>query len=95
MSQTLKESEITAELGKLPGWSFAENGIEKQFQFTDFKEAFAFLTRVALLSEKMDHHAEWSGVYNKVKLRLTSHDSGGVTSRDVRMAADIESWSVK
>ncbi len=76
----------------LKGWKFKKEGIEKEFKFSDFNEAFAFLTRVALLSEKINHHAEWSAVYNKVKLRLTTHDAGGLTQKDVAMAGEIEKF---
>ncbi len=67
-------------------------GIEKDFTFMDFNQAFAFLTRIAMLSEKMNHHAEWSGVYNKVHIRLSTHDAGGVTENDTSMAASIETF---
>ncbi len=88
--QVFSEPEIQARCAALPGWHFADNGIQKDFVFADFGEAFAFLTRVALLSEKRNHHAEWSGVYNKVHIRLSSHDAGGVTERDTGMAEAIE-----
>lgn len=80
-------------LEPLSGWSGDEAAIQKDFVFADFSEAFAFLTRIALLSEKMNHHAEWSGVYNKVSLRLSTHDAGGVTDKDVKMARAIEGFA--
>ena len=80
-------------LETLAGWKSLHKGIEKDFKFADFSEAMAFLTRVGLLSEKMNHHAEYSGVYDQVHLRLSTHDSGGVTAKDVKMAKAIDSFS--
>ena len=88
----LKIAEIKSKLQSLDGWKFMKKGIEKDFTFKDFSQAFAFLTRIAMLSEKMDHHAEWSGVYNKVHIRLSTHDSGGVTQKDIDMAGGIEKF---
>ena len=74
------------------GWSRSADGkaLEKSFRFADFSEAFAFLTRVALHAEKIDHHPEFTSVWNRVDFRLTSHDSGGVTERDIALAEAIE-----
>jgi 4a-hydroxytetrahydrobiopterin dehydratase len=79
-------------LAELQGWRAVEgrDAIAKSFAFKDFNQAFAFMTRVALMAEKMDHHPEWSNVYNKVEIVLTSHDAGGVTERDVRLAKFID-----
>ena len=71
-------------------WVFKDNGIEKKFQFKDFIEAFGFMTKVAILAEKMNHHPEWFNVYNKVNIRLSSHDFGGVTLKDFDLASQIE-----
>jgi 4a-hydroxytetrahydrobiopterin dehydratase len=73
------------------GWRFENSGkaITRTFQFKDFSEAFGFLTRVALHAEKTDHHPEFTSVWNRVDFRLTSHDAGGVTERDVRLAEAI------
>jgi len=73
------------------GWTLDESGeaIVRTVKFKDFSEAFAFLTRVALHAEKMDHHPEFTSVWNRVDFRLTSHDSGGVTDRDHRLAETI------
>lgn len=89
----LSETEILKALNTLPGWSFENNFISCDFTFDDFNQAFAFLTRVALLSEKMNHHANWSGVYNKVSISLQTHDAGGVTKKDVDMAGTINSYT--
>jgi 4a-hydroxytetrahydrobiopterin dehydratase len=77
-----------AAVALLSGWSAApgRDAIAKSFRFADFNAAFGFMTRVALLAEKMDHHPEWSNVYNKVDVVLTTHDAGGVTDKDVALA---------
>lgn len=74
------------------GWAIEEGGkaLVKRFTFKDFSEAFAFLTRVALHAEKVDHHPEFTSVWNRVDFRLTSHDAGGVTDRDRSLAAAID-----
>ena len=74
------------------GWSLSEDGkaLERSFRFKDFSEAFAFLTRVALHAEKVDHHPEFTSVWNRVDFRLTTHDSGGVTERDADLARAID-----
>ena len=73
------------------GWTLDKSGKEllRSFSFKDFSEAFAFLTRVALHAEKVDHHPEFTSVWNRVELRLTSHDAGGVTGRDLALAGAI------
>jgi 4a-hydroxytetrahydrobiopterin dehydratase len=73
------------------GWSFEEQdkALVRSFKFKDFSEAFGFLTRVALHAEKVDHHPEFTSEWNRVDFRLTSHDSGGVTDRDIRLARAI------
>ena len=90
MIARLTDVEITAALARLPGWALVGNGIERDYRFGDFTEAFAFMARVALLAEKADHHPEWSNVYNRVHIRLTTHDAGGLSLRDVKLAAAIE-----
>ena len=88
----LGQSERDAALAGLEGWCFDEgrNGIAKSFTFADFGEAFAFMTRVALEAEKADHHPEWSNVWNKVDVLLSTHSDGGVTAKDMKLAAKIE-----
>jgi len=73
------------------GWTFEEGGkaLMRCFRFKDFSEAFGFLTRVALHAEKQDHHPEFTSVWNRVDFRLTSHDAGGVTERDIALAEAI------
>ena len=74
------------------GWTMGadDKALEKSFRFKDFSEAFAFLTRVAMHAEKVDHHPEFTNVWNRVDFRLTTHDAGGVTDRDRELAAIIE-----
>jgi len=88
----LSESERAAALADLPGWTFDEgrNGIAKSFKFADFGEAFGFMTRIALEAEKADHHPEWLNVWNRVDILLTTHSDGGVTAKDMALAAKIE-----
>ncbi|WP_260483164.1 4a-hydroxytetrahydrobiopterin dehydratase [Sphingomicrobium flavum] len=73
------------------GWTTSDDGkaLERSYEFADFSEAFAFLTRVAMEAEKADHHPEFTSVWNKVDFRLTSHDADGVTDRDVKLAKAI------
>ena len=75
----------------LKGWkkSRGKNAIEKDFIFKDFKSAFSWMTKIALIAEKMDHHPEWFNVYNKVEVTLSTHDSGGVTELDIEMAKEM------
>ena len=89
--------ELTAEerdtwMLALPEWSLSREGkaIERTFEFADFAEAFAFMTRIAIIAEKRDHHPEWFNVYNKVEITLTTHDAGGLSLRDVNMAKKID-----
>jgi 4a-hydroxytetrahydrobiopterin dehydratase len=89
MSTPLTDSELQTALEKLPGWSANGKAIERNFEFKDFRETMAFANRVAMLAEEANHHPDIEINYNKLKLTLTSHDSGGVTSRDLKMAARI------
>ncbi len=81
-----------AELARLPGkWQLADDrkSIRQSYAFKNFAEAFSFMTHVALLAEKMDHHPDWSNSYNKVEITLRSHDAGGVTTKDIELARAI------
>jgi len=88
----LNEAAITELLAERPDWSLRDDGlaIQRSFRFRDFSEAFAFMTRVALLAEKADHHPEWSNVWNRVEITLTTHDCGGLSGRDAKLAAAID-----
>ncbi|MDO6415665.1 4a-hydroxytetrahydrobiopterin dehydratase [Sphingomonas sp. BIUV-7] len=88
----LNEAERALALADLPGWSAdaERDGIRRRFVFADFIEAFGFMTKVALLAEKSDHHPEWTNVWNRVDMLLTTHDAGGLSQRDIALAAEID-----
>jgi 4a-hydroxytetrahydrobiopterin dehydratase len=88
MAQKLGGEARRAALAALPGWAevAGRDAISKTFVFKDFNEAFGFMTRAALVAEKMDHHPEWSNVYKTVVVTLTNHDAGGVTEHDIKLA---------
>lgn len=92
MAEQLTEAERQEALAKLPDWRMVEgrDAIQKTFTFKDFNQAFGFMTRVALVAEKMDHHPEWSNVYKTVDVTLSSHDAGGLTERDVKLATAMD-----
>ncbi len=89
--QLLDESQRDAALKQLQDWHYdaAATGIRRKFTFTDFAEAIGFMMRVAVLAEKADHHPEWFNVYNRVDILLTTHDVGGLSKRDIELAAAI------
>lgn len=93
--QLLDDAAREATLVKLGGWQYDVDakGIRQKLIFTDFAEAFAFMTRVAILAEKADHHPEWSNVYNRVEILLTTHDVGGLSQRDIDLATAINGFS--
>ncbi|MDA9502211.1 4a-hydroxytetrahydrobiopterin dehydratase [Bradyrhizobium sp. CCBAU 11357] len=88
MSERLSAEARRQALGGLPGWSDVQgrDAIGKTFVFKDFNEAFGFMSRAALVAEKMDHHPEWRNVYKTVEVVLSTHDAGGVTARDIELA---------
>ena len=87
----LNQAAIGTLLAELPEWKLRQDGkaITRSFKFEDFYAAFGFMTRVALYADKHDHHPEWSNVYNKVEITLTTHDAGGLSARDAAMARAI------
>lgn len=95
----LSEREIETQLQRLVGWEFSaqKKCIHKQFAFKDFIQAFAFMTQVAIFSEKENHHPEWKNVYNKLWIELSTHDAGGVTQKDLDLATYIneKAWEVR
>ena len=93
MVRQLTDTEIDAALAELTGWRRVEGrpAIARSFKFTDFNQAFGFMTRAALMAEKLDHHPEWSHVYNRDEIVLTTHDAGGVSERDLKLARFIDS----
>lgn len=92
MPQILSGNDRATALLGLPGWQECDgrDAIRRDFTFHDFAEAFAFMTRVALAAEKLNHHPEWSNVYNRVSVTLSTHDTAGLTERDIRLAHLID-----
>ncbi len=84
--RALGETEIDRELRKLEGWRLEGGKLHRSFEFESFVEAFGFMSQVALIAEKMDHHPEWSNVYNRVAVDLTTHDADGITELDLSLA---------
>ena len=93
MSDRLAGEALAAAVAALDGWTRAEGreAIVKTYTFADFNAAFGWMCRAALMAERMDHHPEWFNVYNRVEVTLTSHDAGGVSDRDVRLAKFLDS----
>ena len=91
MPTRLSDSERAALATMVPGWSLVNgrDAIERSLQFRDFSEAWGFMNRVALLAESQNHHPEWSNVWNRVRIELSTHDAGGLTSNDLRLAQAI------
>ena len=92
MAEKLTGSTRAAALAKLKGWNEVKgrDAINKKFSFKDFNEAFGFMARAALIAEKLDHHPEWFNVYNRVEVTLATHDAGGLTERDIRLAQEMD-----
>lgn len=86
----LSEEEINDHLETLEGWTYSENAIHTSFEFENFKEAFTLMTRIAFEAEAQQHHPEWSNIYNELEISLSTHDAGGVTEKDVKLAKTIE-----
>jgi len=87
----LSDDQIKEKLKELEGWQLVNGKLHKEFQFKDFNQAFGFMTRAAIHAEKMDHHPEWFNVYNKLKVDLMTHDAGGITENDVKLAKILNS----
>ena len=85
----LSDAEVRSRCASLPGWELREDALHRELTFRDFVEAFSLMTLVAFMAERMGHHPEWSNVYNRVTIRLTTHDVGGVSENDLIMARDI------
>ena len=92
MAEKLTGAARQSALAKLNGWSEVKgrDAISRKFTFNDFNEAFGFMARAALIAEKLDHHPEWFNVYNRVEVTLATHDAGGVTDRDVKLAEAMD-----
>jgi len=95
MSNRATESEIADGLKSLNGWAVVSGKLHKEYQFADFVHAFGFMTTSAIAIERMNHHPEWFNVYNKVTVDLSSHDVGGISSRDFKLAAFLDSIAGK
>ena len=89
--EKLSDQAIDEMLKDLKGWELKNNGIEKSFVFKDFKEAFAAMTHIALECEVNNHHPEWDNVYNRLHIRFSTHDAGGLTEMDFKIAAAVDS----
>ena len=92
MVRKLDDAQRSALLARFPEWTHepSRDAITRQFKFDDFAQAFGFMASVAIVAEKMDHHPEWSNVYNRVDILLTTHDADGLSERDAKLAEAIE-----
>ncbi len=93
MSDTLSDAVLEEHLARLVGWSLVDGKLHKELAFTDFSEAFGFMTRLALVAEKMSHHPDWSNSWNTVTLDIASHAAGGITADCVELAAAADRLS--
>ncbi len=90
MVSLIEQNQLDSFIEKNPSWIIDNKMIKKEFKFDNFIDAFGFMSKVALLSEKMDHHPDWQNTYNKVRISLTTHDKGGITSNDIKLAESID-----
>jgi len=90
MVEKLAEEARAALVAELPAWTVEGEHLKRSFRFGSFVEAFGFMASIALLAERADHHPEWFNVYNKVDIALTTHDAGGLSARDVKLAKEID-----
>ena len=88
-ARRLEEDVVVARLNEISGWTVNSGKLRREFQFADFIEAFGFMTRVAILAEKANHHPEWFNVWNTVRIDLSTHDCGGISERDFALAKVI------
>jgi 4a-hydroxytetrahydrobiopterin dehydratase len=89
----LELTAIESALSKLPGWSSRDGALHREYKFNDFESAFGFMSTAALHIVKLDHHPEWTNVYNRVHVSVSTHVSGGITQRDVTLATLLETLS--
>ncbi len=82
----IEPADLQTAIENLPGWSLKNSKLHRDFEFADFSSAWGFMSRAALIAEKMDHHPEWSNVYNRVSIDLSTHDAGGITRLDLELA---------
>ena len=90
MISLINQTQLNNFINKNPSWIVDNKTIKKEFKFENFIDAFGFMSKVALLSEKMNHHPNWQNTYNKVKIELTTHDKGGITTNDTKLAESID-----
>ena len=90
MVSLIEKNQLDSFIEKNPSWIIDNKTIKKEFKFENFIEAFGFMSKVALLSEKIDHHPDWQNIYNKVKINLTTHDKGGITTNYIKLAESID-----
>jgi 4a-hydroxytetrahydrobiopterin dehydratase len=90
MVSLIEKNQLDSFIEKNPSWIIDNKTIKKEFKFENFIEAFGFMSKVALLYEKIDHHPDWQNIYNKVKINLTTHDKGGITTNDIKLAESID-----
>ncbi len=90
MTMKLSTESIAIELAELEDWKYHGDHISKEFQFKDFNEAFGFISRVAICAERNNHHPDWSNHFNKVRISLSTHDSGGLSRKDFELAGQID-----
>jgi len=88
--QKLSEAEVRTRLSEIPGWELSDGKLQKMFRFVSFVQAFGFMTSVALVAEAMNHHPDWSNVYNRVTIALNTHDVGGISALDFTLAKRID-----
>ncbi|MBL8021877.1 MAG: 4a-hydroxytetrahydrobiopterin dehydratase [Leptospirales bacterium] len=91
----LNQVEIQSRLPGIPGWELRDGKLFREFVFEDFRRAFGFMTECALAAEKLDHHPDWKNIYNRVWVELNSHDVGGITERDFRLATIMNQIAVR
>ena len=85
----LTDAEIAERLPSIPGWTVVAGKLHRDLKFANFGQAFAFMTKVAALADKLDHHPEWFNVYNVVRIDLATHDAGGISARDFELASGV------
>ncbi len=88
--EKLNDDQLDKELASVPGWDHYDDAIHTTFEFDNFMDAFSVMTRIALEAEKMEHHPDWHNVYNTLEITLSTHDAGGLTEKDFKLARAIE-----
>ena len=91
----LDEGQVARHMKALPGWELVEDRIKRTFRFKDFVEAFGWMSSVALVAERMNHHPEWRNVWATVEVELSTHDAGGLTELDIKLAAEMDALAAK